>query len=56
MVEESYSLGMSGYQFFGWPNGKSLIEQEQCVVDIFKIILLEMIKDVSDGAKKRNPV
>ena len=56
LVEESYSFGMAGYQFFGWPDGQSLMEQEQCTVEIFKIILVETMKDMADGTKKRNSV
>lgn len=54
LTEEIYSLGMMGVQFRGWPDGKSLIEQEQCVVDISKIVLIELAKEFSDGKKKRN--
>ena len=43
-----------GYTFHGWPDGLPLIEQEQCVVDVFKVVLVEMIKEFSDGAKKRH--
>ena len=56
LTEECYSIGMNGYSFFGWPDGECLIEQEQCVVDITKVILIELIKEFSDGAKKRNSI
>jgi hypothetical protein len=41
---------MGNISFNGWPNGEPLIEQEQCVVDIMKIVLTELIKEHSDGA------
>ena len=50
-MEETYSISAYGYNFHGWPDGKPLLEQEQCVVDILKITLAELIKDVRDGAK-----
>lgn len=56
LTEESYSIGASGYQFYGWPDGKPLIDQEQCVVDILKIILVELIKEFTDGAAKQSRV
>jgi hypothetical protein len=37
--------------FHQWPDGGPLMEQEQCVVDILKTVLAEMIKDLKDGAK-----
>ena len=49
LVQESYALGSMSYQFNGWPNGKSLMEQEQCVVEIFKIVLSELIKEINSG-------
>lgn len=49
LTEETYSFSMSGYHFNGWPDGRSTMEQEQCVVDIIKIILSELLKDMSDG-------
>jgi len=49
LTEETYSLGADGATFHAWPDGKSLIKQEQCVVDILKITLAEMIKDLKDG-------
>jgi len=48
-MEETYTIGFGGYSFHGWPDGKSLIEQEQCVVDILKILLSEWIRSTSDG-------
>jgi len=49
-MEETYSInGMGGYDFKGWPDGKPLIEQEQCVVDILKILLSEWMRSLSDG-------
>ena len=45
LTEECFSIGMSGYSFYGWPDGRPLIEQEQCVVDITKVILIELIKE-----------
>jgi hypothetical protein len=56
LTEECFSIGANGYSFYGWPDGRPLIEQEQCVVDIMKVILIELIKEFSDGTKKRNPV
>ncbi len=53
-MEETYSLNSFGYQFNGWPDGKPLMKQEQCVVDILKIALNEKLKDIQDGAKKFN--
>ena len=50
-MEETYSFSTYGYQFNGWPDGKPLIEQEQCVVEILKIVLGEKIKDINDGKK-----
>ena len=41
---------MSGIQFYGWPDGCSLMEQEQCTVDIMKTILIEMIKEHQDAS------
>jgi hypothetical protein len=49
LMEETYSLSGYGYQFHGWPDGKSLLEQEQCVVDVLKILLNEKIKDMNDA-------
>ena len=40
---------MSGYYFNAWPDGGSTMEQEQCVVDIIKIVLSELLKEMSDG-------
>ena len=51
-MEETYSINAFGYTFHGWPDGKPLMEQEQCVVDLLKIALVERIKDISDGPKK----
>lgn len=51
LTEETYSFSAQGYNFNGWPDGESLIEQEQCVVDIIKIVLLEILKDIQDGKK-----
>ena len=50
LTEESYSIGMGGAYLHSWPDGKSLMEQEQCVVDIFKIVVVEMIKEFTDGS------
>jgi hypothetical protein len=55
LTEETYSIGLGGIQFYGWPDGRCLMEQEQCVVDIMKIVLMELAKEFSDGSKKRNP-
>lgn len=52
LTEETYSVNMMGYDFNGWPDGKSLVEQEQCVVDILKIILNEWLKVLADGSQK----
>lgn len=49
LTEETYSVGMYGVMFNGWPDGKPLIEQEQCVVDIMKIVLVELAKELSSG-------
>ena len=49
LTDECYLIGMTGISFFGWPNGLPLIEQEQCVVDIMKIVLSEFSKEVNDG-------
>jgi len=51
LMEETYSFTGYGYQFNGWPDGKSLMEQEQCVVDMLKITLAEKLKDIQDGTK-----
>ncbi len=51
-MEETFSISSFGYQFNGWPDGKSLMKQEQCVVDILKITLAEKLKDLVDGAQK----
>ncbi len=48
-MEETYSFSSMGYQFNGWPDGRSLMDQEQCVVDILKITLSEKIKDIQNG-------
>jgi len=50
-MEETYSFSRQGFQFNAWPDGGPLMEQEQCVVEILKIILGEKIKDINDGAK-----
>lgn len=50
LTEDSYAISAGGYQFYGWPDGQSLIEQEQCVVDIMRIILIELIKEFTDGS------
>ena len=49
-MEESYSFAGYGYNFNGWPDGQSLIEQEQCVVEILKIVLHEYLKELSSGS------
>jgi len=49
LAEETYSLSASGYQFNGWPDGEPLMKQEQCVVEILKLVLVEIIKDRQDG-------
>jgi len=54
LMEETYSLNMSGHNFHGWPDGKALIDQEQCVVDILKITLSEWGKVLADGKKELN--
>jgi len=51
LMEETYSFSRQGFQFNAWPDGGPLMEQEQCVVEILKIILGEKIKDINDGAK-----
>jgi hypothetical protein len=53
LAEETYSISRGGYQFNGWPDGKSLIEQEQCVVEILKIVLMEILRAAQD-VKKQN--
>lgn len=52
LVDESYMIGMMGAVFSGWPDGKPLIEQEACVVQIFKIVLSEFIAGIKDAAKE----
>lgn len=52
LAEDTYSIGMSGYSFYGWPDGKCLIDQEECVIQILKIILIELLKEFSDAKKK----
>jgi hypothetical protein len=54
LTEESYDIGMMGIRFNGFPDGKSLMQQEQCVVDILKVVLIELAKEFSSGAKKHN--
>ncbi len=49
LTEETYSFTGFGYVFNGWPDGQSTMEQEQCVVDILKIILGELLKGKQDG-------
>jgi hypothetical protein len=49
LTEDTYTISMSSYQFCGWPDGQCLIEQEQCVIDITKIVLLELIKEFAGG-------
>lgn len=49
LMEETYSFSSMGYQFNGWPDGRSLMDQEQCVVDLLKITLSEKIKDIQNG-------
>ncbi len=51
LSEETYALSAQAYTFNGWPNGESLMEQEQCVVDILKQVLAERIRDLNDGKK-----
>lgn len=48
-MEETYSFSSHGYQFNGWPDGESLMEQEQCVVEVLKILLREYLKELSNG-------
>ena len=48
-MEETYSFNFAGVDFHGWPDGKALVEQEQCVVDILKILLSEWMRAKSDG-------
>ena len=50
-MEETYSFNSMGYQFNGWPDGKPLVEQEQCVVELLKMALAEKMRDIQDGAK-----
>lgn len=54
LVEESYSITGQGAIFQGWPDGQPLLEQEQVVVDSFKVVLTEILKEISDGKKKHN--
>ena len=49
LMEETYSFGEGRYYFNAWPNGQPLIEQEQCVVDILKIVLYELLKELKSG-------
>lgn len=49
LTEETYSITSTGALFNGWPDGKPLMEQEQCVVEILKHVLLEVLKDIKDG-------
>lgn len=49
LTEETYSFGAYGYQFNGWPDGKPLVEQEQCVVEILKVILMEIMLSRKNG-------
>ncbi len=49
LTEETYSFSAHGYHFNGWPDGKSLMKQEQCVVEILKLVLSEILKDLKDG-------
>ncbi len=51
-MEETYSFTGYGYNFNGWPDGQSLMEQEQCVVDILKNLLAEKLQDIRDGTKQ----
>lgn len=52
LTEETFSLTAHGATFHAWPDGGSLMEQEQCVVDVLKRILAEMIRDIRDGQKQ----
>jgi len=52
LTEETYSFTGFGYTFNGWPNGLPLVDQEQCVVDMLKITLSEIIKASKDGPTK----
>lgn len=54
LTEETFSFVMGGYVRNDWPDGKSTMDQEQCVVDILKICLSELARDLSDATKKRN--
>ncbi len=50
LTEETYSFSSHGYQFNGWPDGKALMEQEQCVVEILKIVLCEILRSMRNGS------
>ncbi len=52
LSEETFALSSQSYTFNQWPNGEPLIEQEQCVVDILKRVLVERIRDLNDGTKR----
>lgn len=49
LAEETYSFSGMGYQFNGWPDGQSTMDQEQCVVDILKIMLTEILRSQTNG-------
>ena len=48
-MEETYSFSAHGYMFHAWPDGRSLLEQEQCVVDALKVAVSEKLKRMSGG-------
>jgi len=52
LMEETHSFTGFGFQFNGWPDGKSLIDQEQCTVEILKIIRNEKLMAIRDGETK----
>lgn len=49
---DTLALGAGGYSFVGWPDGLPIGEQENCVVEIVRIILNELTElRKSDGGK-----
>jgi len=50
LCADTYTVSGGGIQFCGWPDGLPLIEQEQVVTSILKLVCSELIKEMNDAS------
>lgn len=51
MFQSCYEKSENGIHFIAWPDGKSLLEQEACVVECFRILKNVYIKEIKKSGE-----